>query len=243
MPIQTDPKQKLPQQTAPAGGGDDYVPSAGEQQVLSNWRAELARLQTQRHPSDEGKPAYPYGIEGLHPDPEWVRSTVERLAEREFRTGTPDEQLGSIEDLVQRNLGYTPGYWEDPHRIARWHRVIQALPQDAQIPDWLDVPSIEAAYKYLSFKNDNKPDTDWSWLHGDDVARSFMQGIPTPPADVMFPDELLYQPPPADQQPGPAGTMPAPGTPEWEQLETWERTAVSLFGSGSPLGGAGGGAG
>lgn len=90
---------------------------------------------------------------------------------------------------AEQQLGYVPSYWENPQRVARYHNAIKAAPPGWQAPDWLDVDSINQAYDWLKFRNQDTPWTEWKYLPSDDPGREFIASMPLPPDDFMFPNE------------------------------------------------------
>lgn len=176
-------------------------------------------------------PEYPYAP-GYHPVPEWLRATMENLGAREAK-GFPHPEFEPISGFVEGKLGYLPGYWEDPKRIANWYHVMQTMPKDAVVPAWMDRDKLTAAYKYLEQKNGNTPWYQWKWLNKDDPGRQFLQSFDMPPANEMFPEELYYEPGKALETPT---GLPIPGDARFEALPGWQKVLVNLFGTGPFVG-------
>lgn len=74
-------------------------------------------------------------------------------------------------------------YWLDPHRVARYYNILQAAPDDYQIPDWMDRAQIEDAYKYLEMRNEGKPWYQWQALPDDDPGIELLRSMKLPPRE------------------------------------------------------------
>lgn len=139
-----------------------------------------------------------------------------------------------LAQIPQYKLGYTPTYWDDPKRVARWHDYLANMPEGVNPPDWIDKAQIDAAYAYLKDHNKGKPWTDWRFPDKNDPVRGYLAQMGTPPKEALLPPELLYTPqertdlPPSDLEP--------PADAPW-----FVKAGNYLFGSGSPFGSALGG--
>jgi hypothetical protein len=124
---------------------------------------------------------------------------------------------------VLKIRGGSRGYWENPYRIARYHDFIRSQPPDWQPPEWLNVPGVEAAYKYLNQRNEGKPWYEWKYLPPDDEATSFLQGLTNPPPEFLFPKEVaeINAKQKADEE-----NLQAVGG--WENLDPYQQTFQSL---------------
>lgn len=123
-------------------------------------------------------------------------------------------------------------YWT-PRRIGRYYNAIKALPVDGvNLPEWVDVPKINAAYQYLT----ETRQSDWqTWdddLDNDPVLQEFVSSLPVPALDAI-PDweqkdlEQGYQPDVA--QPVGEWTKYGIDYATWQGLPEWKRWANRLF--------------
>ena len=90
---------------------------------------------------------------------------------------------------------YKPGgqrsYWENPQRVARYHDYIRSQPPEWKPPDWLDVPTIETAYRWFEYRNEGKPWHQWKYLPAEnDEVTDWLRKLPTPPPEFLFPAEI-----------------------------------------------------
>jgi len=103
-----------------------------------------------------------------------------------MRYGAYDLTPGFVPD-------YAPTYWEDPRRVARYYHLLQSAAPDDPIFNWIDAEGVSAAYKYFQQANNNAPWQEWKYLSPDDPARSWLQQVGTPPAEIMFPFEAFQE--------------------------------------------------
>lgn len=125
-------------------------------------------------------------------------------------------------DLI--NPASKRGYWENPYRVARYHNYIRSQAPGWQAPEWLPVQQIEAAYKYLDYKNEGKPWYQWKYLADDDSATQTLRNIPAPPVDYLFPAEAAEI---AQQKKAEQAQQAAVGS--WQKLSA-EQGGTPLFG-------------
>jgi hypothetical protein len=84
-----------------------------------------------------------------------------------------------------------PSYWEIPQNIAIAHNMIKSLLPGEAPPAWMDVDSIEQAYKYLSYANGNEDWANWKYLAPNDPGRGLLQSLGQPPLSET--DPHLYE--------------------------------------------------
>jgi hypothetical protein len=158
---------------------------------------------------------------------------------------------------------YQPTYWEDPHRVARWHNAIQSMPPGWEAPEWLDVDSIEAAYEYMKYTNKDLPWYSWKWLSPTDPGREFLKGLSAPPPEMLWQGEENFglqhtEPTPWMQQQQaqqaqvpeyiPTTSPEEVGDPsqggmtdaQWDALPGWQRTMINILNSPVTAGAMGG---
>lgn len=86
-------------------------------------------------------------------------------------------------------LDYAPTYWEKPENVAQWYNKFLS---GQALPEGVDPKQLEAAYKYYSYVNEDKPWYTWNYLNSDDAARQYLQGLPTPAGANLNPEEAQY---------------------------------------------------
>ena len=87
--------------------------------------------------------------------------------------------------------GYTPSFWENPHRVARYVLAQRAMPPGSTPPNWMDNRMGEV-YDYLQAKNNNQPWYYWDMPDADDPVRQVMQSMALPPRDQVRADEQRF---------------------------------------------------
>lgn len=85
---------------------------------------------------------------------------------------------------LDKAAGTNPTYWSDPRRIARYYHAIQALPDEAFIPEWVDAKGIESAYNYLK-ETRSGPWETWNNVTDDDPLNIVLKDMPVPPPNFM----------------------------------------------------------
>ncbi len=128
-------------------------------------------------------------------------------------------------------------YWT-PQRIGRYYHAVQALPVGASYPTWLNMPGLEAAYKYLS----ETRQTEWqNWEDSLDTDPALAEFVSTwaPPPIEAIPDweqQQLEQEYNLQQQyqPGavePVGEWTKYGIDKatWDKLPEWKKWANRVF--------------
>lgn len=146
-------------------------------------------------------------------------------------------------------------YWLDPHRVARYYNILQAAPDDYQIPDWMDRAQIEDAYKYLEMRNEGKPWYQWQALPDDDPGIELLRSMKLPPReetperDWKFFDQKeqkgldpMYTMPNVDGKHGLTDEQ-FNALPEWQQIAIpllssggWKAGAAMGFATSAPIG-------
>lgn len=146
-------------------------------------------------------------------------------------------------------------YWLDPHRVARYYNILQAAPDDYQIPDWMDRAQIEDAYKYLEMRNEGKPWYQWQALPDDDPGIELLRSMKLPPReetperDWKFFDQKerkgldpMYTMPNVDGKHGLTDEQ-FNALPKWQQIVIpllssggWKAGAAMGFATSAPIG-------
>ena len=146
-------------------------------------------------------------------------------------------------------------YWLDPHRVARYYNILQAAPDDYQIPDWMDRAQIEDAYKYLEMRNEGKPWYQWQALPDDDPGVELLRSMKLPPReetperDWKFFDQKerkgldpMYTMPNVDGKHGLTDEQ-FNALPKWQQIVIpllssggWKAGAAMGFATSAPIG-------
>ncbi len=226
-----DPTEQEPRPFASKGTLESGSPFAG---TSAFWQEFYSRFWRDSPQDVIAQGPQPIFGEGYHPvwDTDQAVYQAQAILESRGKLG-PLAPFGGLSGFVENQLGYLPTYWEDPKRIAKWYHKMDALPEGADPPDWIDRDRLNAAYTYLERANEGTPWWDWKYLHPTDPARSFLQGFTNPPPEAMYPEELLYTPGAIAEEPS-AGP-PLPGSPEWDKLDLWMKVMVSIFGAGPSI--------
>ena len=90
-------------------------------------------------------------------------------------------------------LNYTPTYWQNPRRVARYKHVIDSVPEGGQLPEWVDRDGVNAAYEYMKARHNNAPWWEWNYLPNDDLALEPLGQLAAPPDDFLWPNEQRYK--------------------------------------------------
>jgi hypothetical protein len=137
---------------------------------------------------DQQQRGYRLGPEGVYisrsvmRNPDFLRAAKKQATIYQM----PDGQ-NQVEDVAMVPKGQ--GFWENPQRVARYHQMLQTMPPGTKPPEWVDAQAVDAAFKYLQTQNRDKPWYMWNALAEDDPVRSYLQQMPTPPPEVILPDE------------------------------------------------------
>lgn len=76
-------------------------------------------------------------------------------------------------------------YWSIPQRVVRYKQMLDTMPSDTQIPDWLDKQKVNTLYNYLEFTNPGKKSEDWDAINPADPNYSMVEGLTSPPQDLL----------------------------------------------------------
>jgi len=144
----------------------------------------------------------------------------------------------AIKDLSNWQSGRLPSrpdtyqsYFEDPNKLARYHTLIQSSPEGWQAPEWMDVAGIESAYKWMEFRNNGEPWTNWKPLAEDDPGLKFIRTLSQPPNEILMPNELQY----AKVEPTPQELLEAQykqlgfKTVDWGELPFFAKFYTTMF--------------
>ena len=168
--------------------------------------------------------------------PPWIPFTnandTEPLPQEQW---DPDTRAAFNRDR-SRYLPYQPNYWDDPWKVARYYHTLNSLPPGTQPPEGIDLDKIGIAYKYLSYRNNDRPWWTWNYLDAADPGREFLRQIPTPSKDLLWPGEenqfaTQLQPgealaqPWSNEAPAAGNVMELPGgyKIDMDQLPPWQR--------------------
>ena len=176
----------------------------------------------------------------VNPYPLRVRLGVSVLSINPRMTWDPDGTGGykSVAhmpwEVSEKQLGYIPSYWEDPHRLVAAHNLIRTAPVGSAPPDWLDAPRIREAYDYMKFANRGAPSGEWRFLNANDPGRQALQSISPPPDELLRPADLIKYTPP-EQVSSQLGNLPKFGSPEFDALPWWAKLSQAVFGFGGSM--------
>ena len=166
-----------------------------------------------------------------------------------------DWVMATIRQLNKPNQAY---FAQDPKRLARYYNFIRSAPQDWQPPNWMDANRIVEGYNFMKdYQGDDW--ASWGELEPDDPASIFLTSIPEPPRPLWMPNEIdpkgdlvrsiSGQPTEPEEEPlfvgeqeseydklmtmlypdGGGETSPFMKEGAWENLEPWQRFALSFF--------------
>ena len=143
-------------------------------------------------------------------------------------------------EFQQREYGlnYTPSYWQNPRRVARYKHVIDSVPEGGGLPDWVDRDGVNAAYEFMKARHNNAPWWEWNYLPNDDKGLEPLRNIAAPPDDFLWPNEQRFRrPAQAEVTPDTEQTGISPEEIP-EDLPLWQKVALSIFSSPKASGGA-----
>ena len=103
----------------------------------------------------------------------------EELSRTEYRQAQRGDTSVAMQFLRPPNAP-RPGYWENPQHVAMYKNLVDTLPPGVTAPPWLDTPSIDAAYEYLTAQYGGDY-TRWpTLLDYTDPASEFLRTFPNP---------------------------------------------------------------
>lgn len=76
-------------------------------------------------------------------------------------------------------------YWSEPQRVVRYKQMLDTLPPEVPVPDWLDKQKINSLYDYLQFINPGKKSEDWDAVHPNDPNFAIVETLTSPPQDLL----------------------------------------------------------
>lgn len=114
-------------------------------------------------------------------------------------------------------------YWLDPGRLNRYYTAIMTIADKTQIPEWVNADAIQTAYKYLQYKNNNKPWYEWVMPDSTDPTVQMLSQLAAPPNDKLLPYEAIQKA--AEAQVGP---LTAAAT-NFADLPKWQQAYISLM--------------
>jgi len=85
--------------------------------------------------------------------------------------------------------GYQASFWQDPRTVVRYYQALKSAPKGFTPPPGFDPTQIEAAYKYMQYRNNNKPDNEWKYLPPDDPALPMLSSMKMPSAEWLAPQD------------------------------------------------------
>ena len=133
------------------------------------------------------------------------------------------------EQGTQTRVPYIPTYYEDPARVVRMHKYMKYLMSGDTPPEGMDPKAIEAAYKYLQFRNNYAPENEWKALNENDEGRQFLQGLGLPPNNWLLDGEKFrfsrMEPEALDLQPQEDLTL------EQLNLAPWQKWMIEFLSS------------
>lgn len=112
------------------------------------------------------------------------------------RGGVSDEAAqASVKGIFSGGTGYEISYWHDPAHVARYYNAIKATPPGTTLPEWM-TPEMQGyiteTYKYMEFRNNGAPWTEWKWLNPNDKALQMLAALPPPPPAFLWPGEEKF---------------------------------------------------
>lgn len=111
---------------------------------------------------------------------------AEDLMEYGLTEEEAEEETQTYEERGQAEFGYEPTYWQDPGNVVRWYNEIKAATPGGGLPDWM-TPEMQGyiteAYKFMEFRNNNAPPTDWRYLNAADQGLGLLAALPEPPRE------------------------------------------------------------
>lgn len=173
------------------------------------------------------KPTYAPEPPRIEPEPnEYYRRYMTDVLAIAQRYGKGQDwmaaQLKAPSEAAMKSLGYVPGYWEDPRRVAKTYLALQALPKGEKAPEWLNVDQLTAAYKYLQYRNGGQPWSEWKFLNAADPGRDFLQQMGSPPSEFLNPSEQQV----GGYAPGVAKNLYGFTETDWNALEPWKKWVI-----------------
>ncbi len=124
-------------------------------------------------------------------------------------------------------------FWESPYRVARYYNFLRSQPPGYQPPEWLNRDAIDRAYRWYQYANKGANWTQWKPLAPDDPARPWLQTLPPPPDNMLWPNEkqyAKYDP----TNPAAPGNAQEQGSAQqvmgnWNNLKPWQQINLSLL--------------